>query len=316
MHLKGLVKYMVNNIYGNRVGWLGRDLAMEQFDVLGGTNFKLNVVGKSYAGKRMMLYELVRKVYGKDTPNYAQINGSCVSFGAKNAIEHCQAADILIRNQTELLKLIYPPYLYGCGRVFIGGGKIRGDGSLGVWQAQAVQKYGAVPSDTNGIPKYNSKTEEDWSYAPGPPQEFVSVGKQHLVKTIGKINNWSEAVEAICNGCGVTIASNRGFNMQASSDGFHAPHGRWDHQMSCIGVNDGASQGSYGIILNSWGPDAHGHLKDFDTGEDLPPGVLRVRAEDIDAMIKQDDSWAYSAWDGFPDNNALLEESLFDVIGN
>ena len=302
-------------INGTHKGWLGRDLALAQFDVLGGTHFKLNVVGKSYAGKRMMLYEIVRKVYGKDPENVPQETGDCTSWGAKHAVEDCQAADILLKGEAEKFSLLFAPYFYGCSRVLIGGGRMWGDGSTGIWTAKAANKYGALVEDLPGVPKYSGSVAKDWGRS-GPPQEFLSIGKLHLVKTIAKINSWADAVEAICNGCAVTLASNQGFEMQASSDGFHHPRGTWNHQMELCGVNDGASQGSYGIIKNSWGPDAMGHLKDFDTGEDIPAGCLRVRAEVIDSMIKQDDSWAFSAWEGFPDNNALLEEKLFDVIGS
>lgn len=292
-------------------GWLGKTAAKKAWATLKDSPsfMKFNLAGVQ-GSRRLMLWDVTRKVLGKDTPNYPQEIGDCVSFGAKNAIEYLICTEMLMNGERETFKPIFPPYLYGTGRVFVGGGQINGDGSLGSWMAEAVIKYGAIPSDMEGCPKYSGSIARQWGNRPGPAQKFVDEGKQHPVKKAAQINNWDELVVAICNGYPCTVASNQGFNMEASRDGFHAPSGSWAHQMCIIGVDDEASD-PYAIILNNWG-DVHGRLKDFNTNEDLPVGVLRVRKRTIERMIAAEETFAFSNFDGFPDRP--IEKELFKLI--
>lgn len=85
--------------------------------------------------------------------------------------------------------------------------------------------------------------------------------------------------------------------------------------MTLIGFEDHAQYGFYFIILNSWG-DVHGQLKDFTTGADLPVGVLRVKASTVDRMLAMEDSFAFSQYDGYPDQAATLDKILFDLVGD
>jgi hypothetical protein len=252
-------------------------------------------------------FDFFRKVLGKDTPNYAQEVGDCVSFGAKNAIEYLACIDIFVRGEAEKFRPIFPPYLYGTGRVFIGNGQLgNSDGSLGSWQAKAVEKYGAIPSDEEGTPKYSGTVARQWGRRPGPPDKFVELGKQHLVQSTVKVETWEDFVKFICNGYPVTVASNVGFEMQAGSDGFHNRSGSWAHQMCFIGVDDEYEK-PYGCLLNSWS-DVHGSIKDFKTGEPWPKGTLRVHKKDIESMLAQGDSFAYSQWVGFPEQRLSLSD--------
>jgi hypothetical protein len=297
-------------------GWAGEELAAEEFDLIKDKFVEFRIVGASpfKAERRMMLYDVVRKVLGKDTPNYPQQIGDCVSFGAKNAIEYLQCCEILINGDNERFRPIYPPYLYGTGRVFVGRGQLdrSGDGSLGSWMAKAVIDYGAIASDENNLPQYSGSVAKKWGNSPGPPKEFVDIGKQHLVKSAAQIRSWDDLVQAICNGYPCTVASNQGFTMRADSNGFHNPEGNWGHQMCIIGVDDEYSD-PYAIILNSWG-DSHGVLKDFKTGENLPVGCIRARKRVIESMIRAGETFAYSNFVGFPGQNDIIDARLFDLI--
>src|SRR5206468_3573422 len=72
-------------------------------------------------------YVVDREVYCITTENeYTAIfNGiaqyQCVSFGAKNAIEYVQFFP-MINGERLNWTMVFPPYLYGCGRIFIGKG--------------------------------------------------------------------------------------------------------------------------------------------------------------------------------------------------
>lgn len=302
--------------YGAKGGWIGKDnpiLVREQFDLLSSSFIEFNVSGatRSTKGGKTMLYEVTRKLLGKDTDNYAQEIGDCVSFGAKNAIEYLMATEKLMKGDREAWNPIFPPYLYGTGRVLVGRGQLDGDdGSLGSWMADAVIKYGVLRSNFSGVPAYSGQVAKKWGDRPGPDKKFVDEGSSHPVKSAALIKSWDDLVAAISNGYPCTTASDVGYSMKASSDGFHRQTDSWGHQMCFIGVDDN-DKDPYAIILNSWG-DAHGTLKDFTTGETLPVGVLRVRRKDAEKHIRAGETFAYSNFDGFPEQ--LIDKALFMLV--
>lgn len=298
-------------VRGRLVGW-DEKIGMEAFQMFceKAPAFRIQGQTRSYAGRKMMLFNICRKVLGQDTKNYPQQIGDCVSFGAKNAIEYGTCTSILLGHAHLKFRPIFPPYLYGSGRVLIGGQHSMEDGSSGTWMAEAVKRYGAIFADDEGVPQYSGQVAKQWGYS-GPPDKFVQVGRTHLVKTVSPIQSWDNLVDAIVNGYACPVASNVGYQMGPGPDGFHNRSGQWGHQMCFIGV--GFQPEEYAIILNNWG-DVHGHLKDFDTNDPLPVGVLRVRKRDALAHIQAGETFAYSQFDGFPEQK--LDEALFKIIGN
>jgi intein/homing endonuclease len=239
----------------------------------------------------------------------AQYN--CVSWGARNAVEYLMATEKLMKGDHEKFEPVFAPYLYGTGRVLIGRGQLNGqDGSLGSWMADAVIKYGVLRSNFDGVPKYSGSIAKKWGDTPGPDRKFIDEGTKHPVKSAAQIKSWDQLVEAIVNGYPCTTASDIGYDMQPSSDGFHRQTDNWGHQMCFIGVDDRPTD-PYAIILNSWG-DAHGHLKDFNDGSSLPIGVLRVRKKDAEKHLRAGETFAYSNFDGFPEQ--LIDKKLFMLI--
>jgi len=292
-------------------GWLGKAKADKEWEVLKDSpSFVTFGITNFQGSRRIMLHEVVRKVLGRDIENIPQQVGDCVSWGARNAIEHLMCTEILMLGDREKYRPVFPPYLYGTGRIQIGGGQIRGDGSLGSWMAEAVVKFGVLSSDEQGVPSYSGQIARKWGAQPGPPAQFLEIGKKHPVKSAAKINNWDDLVTALCNGYPCTVASNQGFEMEARSDGFHAPSGQWGHQMCIVGIDAEVSD-PYAIVRNSWG-DVHGHLKDFVSGEALPVGVLRVRRKTIERMIDAGEVFAYSSFEGFPEQ--AIARELFSFI--
>lgn len=285
-----------------------QELVREQFDLWGASLPQFRIIGSGpiKANGRMMLWELGRKLILTDPLNYPQEIGDCVSFGGKNAIEYMQFFPMANGERLKWTRA-FPPYLYGCGRIFIGKGQLgRQDGSLGVWQAKAVQQYGMIASDAQGCPQYSGSVARQWGASPGPNESWVKLGKEKLVQTIALIKTWEDFVAAIMNGYPVTVASNVGYSMTPQRDGFHRREGSWPHQMCFIGVDDDASD-PHACLLNSWG-DVHGQVKDLKTGELWPKGTLRVRKADVLRMLSEADSWAYSSFNGFPAQELTRED--------
>lgn len=315
---------------GTLIGWgeiRQPGLVKSQFNLLKGSFKSLSF--PTVSNRKTMLYQLTRLVLGKDTDNYAQEIGDCVSQGAKNATEYLTCAQIaanaqhmretgqdyqtFLRNARIQFRKVFPPYYYGTGRVYVGGGRLgNDDGSLGSWMAEAVMKYGTLFSDEPNVPSYSGDVAKSWG-DPDPRKDldkFKETAKAYPVKSAALITTWDELVGAIANLYPCTTASNVGYDMEPSSDGFHRQTESWAHQMCFIGVDDN-DRDPYAILLNSWGA-VHGNLKDFDTGEDLPVGVLRVRRKDVEKHLREQETFAYSQFDGFPAQD--LDKSLFMLV--
>ncbi len=269
------------------------------------------LTGTGPVSRRMALFAVVRQVLGTEPENINQLIGDCVSWGAKHAVEYLQCFQLAMGNM-EQFRLIFSPYHYGTGRVLIGGEKgSYSDGSVGIWQVQAIQKFGVVCLDDPGVPPYSAQVAKQFGADAGNVLEkFEDVGKQHLLKSFAKVSTWEQLVQAITNGFPVTVASNQGFTMTARSDGFHAPSGHWGHQMCITFVDDdGGNIEPHAGILNSWG-DVHGQIIDFrDPSLKWAIGMLRARKSVIEHMLAADDSYAYSSFNGFPAQ--ILPESFF-----
>ena len=298
--------------YQDLCGWAGQDRALlkEANDSLP-YNLKqpLRIYGATIP-RRMMLFEIIKKLSGRYIDTGTQLIGDCVSWGGhKHPLEYLQLMQTALGNPQDF-KYIYSPYGYGCGRVFVGNGSINGDGSIGAWQSQANIVYGSVPSDLEGLPSYSANVARNFGWYSSSLNPWIDQGKLHIVKSSAKVTTWDQLVDAIDNLYPVAICSDVGFTMNQQSDGFHHREGIWGHCMMIAGV-DPEYKDPYACILNSWG-DAHGEIKDFVTGESWPQGTLRVRKSDIEAILEQDDSFAYSGYNGFPSQE--LPDTFFSMI--
>lgn len=222
--------------------------------------------------------------------------GDCVSWGMAKAGNWLQVIQITLGQRAKFQEL-YPPYIYGVSRVQIGGGRLSGDGSVGAWAAKAVQQYGVLSIEADGVPQYSGRIAREWGRR-GPPEEFLRIGKETLIKTASPMRSAEDCCNAICNGYPVTIASNAGFGSITERDGRMV--GRWTtswaHQMHLCGYDGTAASGEkYFYVLNSWGHNAHPRPLQ---GE--PPGGFWITWDDLDRICRQGDSFAYSAFDGFP----------------
>lgn len=290
-------------------GWAGEEAAKQEWDRLASSFRPFFVAGatRSTAGQTARLWELVRRVLGSDSPNVPQETGDCVSFGAKNAIEYVACAEI-IRGELEEFRPVFPPYLYATSRVLAGEGRLRGRaGSLGSWMAKAVVEHGVLRSDLPGVPAYSGAVADRWGDGEGF-RTFLDEGRRHPIRSAARIETWEALVAAITNGYPCTIASNAGFTMHPASDGFHHRRGSWAHQMCIVAIGDDA-QKPWAGVLNSWG-DAHGRLRDFETDEPWPVGTLRIRRDAMESMLRSGECFAYSQFDGFPQQNIAWGEVL------
>lgn len=315
---------------GDVVGWAGHDkpdMVRSQFNLLeaDGHFTSFNGFGAAPRGQRkMFLHRANRKVLGKDIPNVPQEDGDCVSQGAKHATETLtntqtigQAAmtanpQEVYDNARLVWRPVFAPYYYGTGRLYVGNGQMGNEaGSYGSWQAAAM-KYGTLFADEQECPPYSGYCAVQWGTYRKYIDKWNPKAKDFIVKTTTKVSAWDAMCDLICAGYPVTTASNIGYSMEPGRDGFHVQNARWGHQMMIYGVDETYRE-QYALIMNSWG-DVHGHLKDFETGEDLPIGVLRVKRKDIEKHLTTGENYGYSSFNGFPDNSETLKRELFTLL--
>lgn len=296
-------------------GWL-EDVAKENFRLFSDTiprytDFKGT---SSTYGPRRMLHEYVRQLLGKDFVHYAQQIGDCTSFGARHTTLFTYAAEIIAKGESERFQDVFPPYTYGAGRVLIGN-RPWFDGSTGDWTRQAMEKNGVLFTDVDNVPPYSGSIARQWGRS-GPPDNFVSIATPHHFNSTSLISSAEQVAQSIWEGYAVNVCSNYGFEMQARNGLFNRARGTWAHSMCIYGYEVHPQYGLYFLVKNSWDASAHGILKDFQTGEDLPVCTLRVLADIIDAMVRQNDSYNYSSLAGYPDNSSALNKADFRVLGS
>ncbi|HTN03319.1 MAG TPA: hypothetical protein VL132_15630 [Planctomycetaceae bacterium] len=256
-------------------------------------------VWQDNANARVCQWETQAALIGGELPpNVPQEIGDCTSQGAATAIERMQSGGG-IRGPPAEFREVSTMWLYGVGRVWIAQGRFGpGDGCSGAAIAQAARDYGVLPLDTPGLPSYSGATAREWGRK-GPPEQFKAIAAQYRVKTVSRLRSAGDVRDAVCNDHGVTIASDWGTanSVMRVRDGriVAVRHGRWMHQM-CVDGYDGSVPGRrYYHITNSWGPNLHPQPIDGS-----PPGGFWVEEKEIEYIVAQGDTWAYSDFDGFP----------------
>lgn len=260
----------------------------------------------SGAGRNAELWKFVKVVNsGRHLPTWKQESGDCVSMGWSNAIAYRQAVQIASEHRQEVLKIPFPPYMYGISRVQIGKRQLgRGAGSTGAWAAQGSQSYGVYPLEqaTAAGYAYSGSLADQWGRQ-GPPPRAVEFASRYRIRTVSQVRSWEDVRDAVVHGYPVTVASNIGFEGgYYDEDGkrWLRPSGRWAHQMCIVGVEDRPAHTKGAYVLNSWGEDAHPRPLN-----DEPRGGFWVEWPTIQRMVAQNDSWAYSDFDGFPAENSI-----------
>lgn len=247
------------------------------------------------------LWDFAIQVTGSHLPpkNQGQV-GSCVSFGCATAIEYTLCAEIA-NGSPEEFKPLVEEIIYGGSRVEVGKGRLgRGDGSVGVWAAEFVNKYGILDRGVfldgkYDLTKYSESRCRQYGSA-GVPDDLEPIVKKFPVKSFVPVKNWDDFKKAIVQGYGISIASDQGFSMRRNKNGTCDAKGSWAHQMAGISYCkiDGDE---YGFIENSWGL----YLGTDNIGlHNPPPQGFYAHWKTIDGMLKQGDSFAYSGVTGFP----------------
>jgi len=248
------------------------------------------------------LWDAARSVTGDVLPTRDQGQvGSCVAFGTAAAVEHLLAVQIA-RDRKDgrragEFKELAQEVIYGGSRVEVGGGRLRGDGSVGAWAARWVKEWGVIARGVHGrhdLTRYDESRCRQYG-ARGVPDELEPLARESPVKAVSQVRTAAEAVQALRQGYPLIVCSDQGFDMTRGADGFARPSGTWMHCMAILGYTAGPRTGFW--IQNSWGPTAHRGP----VGVGSPPaGGFWADAAVVGRMLAQGDSWAFGDAAGFP----------------
>ena len=244
-------------------------------------------------------WDALRQVLGEVPPVVPQEIGDCTSHGGKHAIERHHAC-LIVGGQNTSWRPISAMYLYGVGRhdILHDQLRFRGDGCTGAAIAEAAKTGGVCPSDLPGFPAYNGRDAKKWGDY-GPPDQWRIEAAKYKVKTVALARSAKDVRDALNNGYGVTEASSWGNpkHQYKRIDGRWVGQrsGVWMHQMCIDGYDGLAASGPKYHIQNSW-PDSQ-HPEPIDGS---PRGGFWVEEADVEFMVRANDTWIYSSFDGFP----------------
>lgn len=282
-------------------GWRGPVEARQAWDRIGHRFEPFRIVGRRGEIKRKTAWD-AWALAGWDINKSVlvrQDTGDCVSFGAAIATMSVLIEEIIVNKEFGKIRVPFPPYLYGISRVMPegGNGRLRGDaGSLGSWMADTIVKYGVLPEDHPGVPKYSGKLADKWGDAKSPWEKFVDFADDHRIRKAARLTTVDDLAEAVSNGYYATIASNKGYAMQLKDEkgkSWYVGSDVWPHQMSILAVDVEPELCFY--RRNQWGENAHGDQLDG------PRGGGWVKAKELAKELRNSgtECFAYSQFEDF-----------------
>lgn len=286
---------------------------------------QFRIVGSRADGPSKVLISDCAKAVngGKHFRTFYQQTGSCVGNGGGQAVWHLSAVQNVKLGLRIVPKLPFYLITYGRSRYY-GGLYGRGEGSFGSAFAKAIKQDGILFADSPNVDPYQdaggitwgSNAEMKWSDGGAISNTFLNESRKYLVKTTAQCRSADDVRAAIQNYYPCTCASDWGGQMRPGVKGsgenavlLNTHADTWMHQMSVHGWWDHPSLGELFYILNSWGVDVHG--TDPAGGQ---PGGFWITKKDMEYIVRQEEVFAFSQFDGFPAQE--LDRELFRIVGS
>jgi len=267
-----------------------------------------DIIGPQADVEKLVLWDFSKAVNGgSHFKTFYQQTGSCVGNAGGQAVWYLSAMEIVRTQQNISPKIPFYLLPYGRSRA-LAGIRGQGDGSMGSSFAKAMLQDGILPFDhadlppvstTNGI-TWGKKVEYKWSDGAAISETFLTQSRNYIVKSAANCRSTNDVWAALANGYPCTIASNWGGQMRPAAQGspsilLNKRVTSWQHQMCIIGIWKHPQFGRIFCVLNSWGQDAHGVPPDGS-----PPGSFWIAENDMDFIVRQGETFAFSQFVGFP----------------
>jgi hypothetical protein len=268
------------------------DLLMEtlKYPLFGDASKKITNSGK---GKLSLPYKSVYK-FDKKPYEERQVTGDCVSHGTRNACDVSRAVEIDVGGEREAW------IARGATEAIYGSRGWSGEGMTGSKAAEFVSKIGGILVRQNykgvvDLTKYNGMLGASWG-GRGVPDAVLDLANDHQIKTTSLVRTVEEARDALANGYGIAVCSNYGFSNKRDSKGFARTSGSWGHCMAWIACDDTQGEPAF-LVQNSWGKWNDGGHPSWGP---IPDGSFLIHSDVAEAMLKQNGSYAFSSFNGFP----------------
>ena len=261
-----------------------------KYPLFGDASTKITNTGK---GKLSTPYKSVLK-FDKNPYNERQTTGDCVSHGTRNACDISRAVEIDVAKEREAW------IAKGATEAIYGYRGFSGQGMSCARAAEFVSKVGGIVVRKNytGIAdfsKYNGNLGAGWG-GRGLPDKVLDLANDHQIKTASLIRTIEEARDALANGYGLAVCSNYGFSNSRDKKGFARVSGNWAHCMAWIACDDTGPEPAF-LVQNSWGKWNDGGHPEWGP---IPDGSFLIHADAAEGMLKQNGSYAFSNFNGFP----------------
>ena len=255
-------------------------------------------------GKKAFLHLAYERVSGQKYVPHHQGGPDCVSQAAALGVDFLASVQIAIKRapQRWVAKAATEP-IYGGSRVEIGGGNLSGGGSTGHWAAEWLSSYGSLLRQEyptgHDFRRYDASKAAKYGEQ-GCPDSLEPIAKLHPVKKVAICRSYADLCDLVYNGMPVMVCSNVGFGSSGSrtrdSEGFLTRKRRaWYHAMLFGGYDD-AYRRKGALCFNSWGE----RWIDGPVRGPQPTSTFWVDANTVDSMLRQGDSFAFSAYVGIP----------------
>lgn len=263
-------------------------------------------------GKVIRLWKCLEQAQAHEFVNYVQTEGTCVGQASSLGATTRDSVQQVIHGKGDWVGHYAAEPIYAGSKVEIGIDMDR-IAKQSVWRWKAFQgtrceyavewmlRYGLVPRGTYG--KYDlSKTDCDlaveWSKRKSGVPKFIEeeAKKNPLLIAVKIDGGWPQACDAVSQGYPVLIGSSKGYGNRTNRDGLLDQYGIWMHATLLWGI-DTKSRVEAGCIANSW-PANWVSGPEYKYG--TPSSSFWTYAGNIDAMLKQGNSYALSDLFGYP----------------
>jgi hypothetical protein len=282
---------------------------------------------ESGAGKLSLPFLEIYKLYPDCLPGGAQGRGDCVSWSTRNAALGTMCCEITSGKPDEVSsRLEGAPEVSDVARRFgvisteaiYNWRRHGGDGwscqaaarvllgESGLWLRKNYQElnvdFTEYSARNAGI--YGSRT---------PPESWLKVGREHLVRTATEPTGFEELRDLLANGYCISSCGSEGFSSQRNEHGVSRRKGSWAHAMAYLGVDDrDVIKQIYGepliLVQNSWGNWNDGPRRVYNTDVDIPVGSFWA----LWSEIKNRSMIAFSGVNGWPPKKL----KSFGALGN
>ena len=250
-------------------------------------------IKNSGKGKLSLPYKSVLK-FDKNAYIERQTTGDCVSHGTRSACDISRAVEIDIKGEKESW------IARGATEAIYGA---RGHGGQGMSCARAadfVSKTGGILIRKNypgvaDFSKYNGNLGASWG-SRGLPDKVIDEADNHQIRTVSLIRTVEEARDALANGYGLAVCSSYGFSNKRDKQGIARVSGSWAHCMAWTACDDTGSEPLF-LVQNSWGKWNDGGHPEWGP---IPDGSFLITSDVAEGMLKQNGSYAFSDFHGFP----------------